>query len=91
MRCLLAAARRSRCLCVTIFNLQSPETRCLQAPNTEGWVDPNSKSKKPKKSIDFTLHSLWGKQQEGATPVIQPEIFTASGAALRSQRVGNML
>jgi len=52
-------------------------------------VDPNSKSKKPKKNIDFTLHSLWGKQKEGATPVIQPEIFTASGAALRS--VDNML
>ena len=48
-------------------------------------MDPNSKSKKPKKNIDFTLHSLWGKQQEGANPVIQPEIFTASGAALRSQ------
>ncbi|KAL0051060.1 hypothetical protein WJX82_001248 [Trebouxia sp. C0006] len=53
--------------------------RVFKAPNTEGWVDPNSKSKKPRKNIDFTLHSLWGKQQEGATPVIQPEIFTASG------------
>ncbi|KAL0038670.1 hypothetical protein WJX79_002562 [Trebouxia sp. C0005] len=53
--------------------------RIFKAPNTEGWVDPNSKSKKPKKNIDFILHSLWGKQQEGATPVIQPEIFTASG------------
>ena len=48
----------------------------LQAPNTEGWVDPNSKTKKPKKNIDFSLHSLWGL---GAPPVIQPEVFTASG------------
>ena len=48
----------------------------LQAPNTEGWVDPNSKNKKPKKNIDFSLHSLWGKD---AAPVIEPEIFTASG------------
>ena len=52
---------------------------CLQAPNTEGWVDPNSKTKKPKKNIDFTLHSLWA---NGAAPVIEPEIFTASGIAL---------
>ncbi len=41
-------------------------------------MDPNSKSKKPKKSIDFTLHSLWGKD---AATVIEPEIFTASGVA----------
>ena len=52
----------------------------LQAPNTEGWVDPNSKTKKPRKNIDFSLHSLWGL---GAPPVIQPEVFTASGALQR--------
>lgn len=53
----------------------------MQAPNTEGWIDPDSKAKvkKPKKNIDFTLHSLWGM---GAVPVIQPEIFTASGVCL---------
>lgn len=51
----------------------------VQAPNTEGWVDPNSKTKKPKKNIDFSLHSLWGL---GAPPVIKPEVFTASGTPI---------
>ncbi|KAL3138383.1 hypothetical protein ABBQ32_006185 [Trebouxia sp. C0010 RCD-2024] len=50
--------------------------RVFKALNTEGWVDPNSKTKKPRKNIDFSLHSLWGL---GAAPVIQPEVFTASG------------
>ena len=57
--------------CVTVASV-------LQALNTEGWIDPNGKSKKPKKHIDFTLFSLWG---QGTPPLIQPEIFTASGAA----------
>ena len=56
----------------------------LQALNTEGWVDPNSKSKKPRKNIDFSLHSLWGL---GADPVIQPEVFTASGTPLYDPHV----
>lgn len=55
----------------------------LQALNTEGWVDPSSKSKKAKKNIDFSLHSLWG---NGSAPVIQPEVYTASGAALLMQQ-----
>ena len=48
----------------------------MQAPNVGGWIDPESKTQKPKKNIDFYLHGLWGK---GAPASIQPEVYTASG------------
>ena len=61
-----------------LYNLwvESIEFCTMQAPNVDGWIDPESKTQKPKKNIDFDLHGLWGM---GAPPSLQPEVYTASG------------
>ena len=47
-----------------------------QVPNVINYVEPDSKTKKPKKNMDIRLYGLWGHRQ----PVrVQPEVFTPSG------------
>ena len=50
---------------------------CLsQVANVINYVEPDSKTKKPKKNMDIHLHGLWG---HGRRVGVQPEVFTPSG------------
>lgn len=50
--------------------------RVFKVPNVISYVEPDSKTKKPKKNMDIRLYGLWGQGQ----PVgVQPEVFTPSG------------
>ncbi len=40
------------------------------------YVEPDSKTKKPKKNMDIRLYGLWG---QGQRVGVQPEVFTPSG------------
>ena len=47
------------------------------------YVEPDSKTKKPKKNMDIRLYGLWGHRQ----PVrVLPEVFTPSGKLTTESR-----
>ena len=65
------------CICISTLLSHLQYLTCLpQVPNVVNYVEPDSKTKKPKKNMDIRLYGLWG---QGEPVRVQPEVFTPSG------------